>query len=294
VTVLGIAPLLATAPLLAAVAAGAGVLAAWDCIVIVEEAAPARALGRALAPLRLAGRRGREPTAAERRRLALLGACALLVGGWLVAGPVAGAVAAAAGPALVARVVAARRRRWRRRLADGVPVLARALADALAAGRSIRGGLAEVAQSGAVPGPAGAEVADAAGRLALGAPTEAVLEGLRARAADPAWDTFVAAVLLQRDAGGDLALLLRNVAAAQEEARRAEADARGVTAQARATARLVAGLPFAGLALAELAHPGTLAGLLGDPRARWPALGAFALGALALAVVGRLGRVGEA
>jgi tight adherence protein B len=283
-----------TAPLLAALAAGFGVWGAWEALIVIEQAAPARAIGRVLAPLQLAGRAGREPTPPERRRLAVLGAGALLAAGWLLAGPVLGLVLAASGPALVGQALAARRRRWRRGLADGAPTVARALADALSGGHSIRGGLQELGRTGAVPGPAGVELRAAGRRLALGAPTDEVLEHLRRRAAAPAWDTLVAAVLLQQRAGGDLARLLRSIAASCEHARRVEADARGLTAQARATARLVAGLPVVGLAVGELAAPGSLAALLGDPRSRVLMAAAAVVGALAFTVVGRLARVGDA
>jgi tight adherence protein B len=282
------------APLLAALAAVTAVYGAWDALIVVERARPARALARVVAPLAAVGRAGREPTAPERRRLAVLGAGGLLAAGWILAGPVLGIVLAAAGPAAVSPLLAARRRRWRRALADGVPDVARALADALSGGHSIRGALQDVAAGEALGGPAGTEVRAVGRRLALGAPTAEVLEALRRRAGDPAWDTLVAAVLLQREAGGDLARLLRSVADAREHARRVEADARGLTAQARATARLVAGMPFAGLALGELAAPGTLAGLLADPRSRLLFLAALLLGGIAMAVVTRLARVGEA
>ncbi len=92
-----------------------------------------------------------------------------------------------------------------------------------------------------------------------------MLERLRRRAGDPRWDTIVAAVLLQRDAGGDLAGLLRTIAAAQEEAARVEADARGLTSQARFTAWLVSLLPLGAAVLAELGQPGYLLSLAREP-----------------------------
>ena len=127
-----------------------------------------------------------------------------------------------------------------------------------------------------MPGAAGAELRAAARALALGARTEDVLERLRARAGAPAWDTIVAAILLQRDAGGDLAGLLRAIAAGLEEAARVEADARSVTAQARFTAWLVALLPVGAAVLAELADPGYVVALLRAPLAPW-LLGAAAV-----------------
>lgn len=300
-----------TGPLLAAAAAMLGVYGAWEALAVVEHVHPARAVGRTLAPLRLAGRVGHAPTAPERRRLALVAAGTLLAAGWLLAGPAGGILLGAAGPITVGPVLAARRRRWRRALANGVPGVARALADALAGGHSIRGALGELGAGGhnpgaapladaagdrpdGLPGAAGAELRAVAHQLALGVPTETALIGLRDRAGHPAWDTLIAAILMQREAGGDLAALLRSIAESAEHARRVEADARGLTAQARATARLVAGLPCVALALVELLAPGTLGALVADPRSRVLLLAGAALAAAALVAIGRIARVGEA
>jgi tight adherence protein B len=296
-----------TGPLLAAAAAMLGVYGAWEALAIVEHLHPARAVGRALAPLRLAGRVGHAPTAPERRRLALVAMGTLLAAGWLLAGPTVGILLGAAGPVAVGPVLAARRRRWRRALADGVPGVARALADALAGGHSIRGALGELGAGGpgpapladsadartdGLPGAAGAELRAVAHQLALGVPTETVLFGLRDRAGHPAWDTLIAAILLQREAGGDLAALLRSIAESAEHARRVEADARGLTAQARATARLVAGMPCVALVLGELLAPGTLGALIADPRSRVLLLAGLMLAVAALVAIARIARVG--
>jgi tight adherence protein B len=280
------------ATLLAGLAGALAVVGAWDALAAIEQAAVARAFSRWAAPLRAARREGRSPTAVERRRLALVGAAALLAGGWMVAGPIAGAVCAAAGPLSVGRLVRARRERWRADLARGAPAAARALADALAGGHSVRGALG-VAAEGGVPGAAGGELRSAARALALGAGTEEVLERLRAHAADPAWETIVAAILLQRLAGGDLASLLRSIAERLEDAARVEAEARSATAQARFTAWLVALLPLGAAVLAELAHPGYVGAMLRAPLALL-LLGAAALCQLVACVaIRRIARMGE-
>jgi tight adherence protein B len=253
------------APTLAGLAGALAVAGAWEALAAVEQAAVVRGIARVLAPLRAAGREGREPSAPERRRLALVSAATLLAGGWLLAGPLAGVAAAGAGPWLLRRVLAARRARWRAELGRGAPAAARAMADALAGGHAIRGAIAAAATGGGIGGAAGAELRDAARAFELGERTEVVLERLRRRAADPRWDTIAAAILLQRDAGGDLARLLRTIAAAQEDAARVEADARSLTAQARFTAWLVTVLPAGAAALAELAHPGYLVSLVRAP-----------------------------
>jgi tight adherence protein B len=277
---------------LAGVAGALAVAGVWEALAAIEQAAMARALGRWAAPLRAARSDGRSPTAPERRRLGLVGAGALLAGGWLVAGPLIGVLCAAAGPLGVRRLVRARRERWRADLARGAPDAARAVADALSGGHAVRGALG-VAAEGGVPGAAGRELSAAARALQLGARTEDVLERLRARAADPAWDTIVAAILLQRDAGGDLAGLLRSIAAGLEEATRLEADARSATAQARFTAWLVALLPLGAAALAELADPGYVVTLARAPLAPWLLGAAAVCELLACALISRIARVGE-
>jgi tight adherence protein B len=277
---------------LAGLAGALAVAGAWEALAAVEQAALARTIGRWTAPLLAARWEGRTPTTPERRRLALIGTGALLAGGWLVAGPLAGAACAAAGPAAVARIVRARRERWRADLARGASHAARALADALVGGHAVRGALA-VAAEGGVPGAAGRELAAAGRALALGARTEDVLEALRRRAADPAWDTIVAAILLQREAGGDLAGLLRSIASALEEAARMEADARSATAQARFTAWLVALLPVGVAVLAELARPGYVGERLRAPLAPWLLAAAAACQLVACWLIRRIARVGE-
>jgi tight adherence protein B len=276
---------------LAAGAAGVGVAGAWEALAAVERTRVAAAAARVLEPLARAGREGRAPTAPERRRLWAVAAAVLLVAGWLLGGIALGLVAALAGPAAVLAITRERRRRWREELRRSAPACARTMADALGAGRSIRTAIGDAAAS--ADGAAAHELATAARALALGEPTEAVLIRLRARAGSHEWDTLTAAVLLQRDAGGDLVALLRELAASGEAADRAERDARAATAQARFTAWLVSGLPFAGAILAELAAPGFAASLIANPLSAWFAILAALLQLVALVCIARLARGGR-
>jgi tight adherence protein B len=284
------------AAVLAASAAACAVLAAWDLLAAVERSRLLGAAGRVLAPLRAASR-VRPATPPERRRLAVLLAICLLGGGWVLAGPVAGIVLAAAGPWIAAGVARARRRRHRAELGAGAPGVARALADALAGGHSVRGAITVAAGGAGIPGPAGEELRAAAAALALGERTDRVLERLRARtagapgAAGRGFELVVAAILLQHRAGGDLARLLREAAAAIEEALRLERDARAATAQARFTGLLVAMLPLGAAGLAELGSPGYLSSLLRSPISAWLTGCAAALSLGGLLLVQRLARV---
>jgi tight adherence protein B len=273
---------------LAAGAAGAGVVGAWEALAAVERSRVAAVAARLVEPLARAGREGRVPTAPERRRRWAVAALALLAAGWLVGGAALGVLAALAGPAAVVLAVRARRRRWREELRRAAPACARTMADSLGAGRSIRAAIADAA-SGA-EGVAAHELRAAARALELGEPTDAVLVRLQLRAGSHAWNTLTAAVLLQRDAGGDLAALLRELAASGEAAERAERDARAATAQARFTAWLVLGLPLAAAAAAELAAPGFTAALIANPLSGWLAALAVVLQLAALLCITRLAR----
>jgi len=82
---------------LAGLAGALAVVGAWESLAALERSAAAERLARALAPVRRVGRDGRRPGAIERRRLAVVASVALIGAGWLVAGPLAGAVAGAAG-----------------------------------------------------------------------------------------------------------------------------------------------------------------------------------------------------
>jgi tight adherence protein B len=265
------------------------VLAGWEALAAGAGVRVPRALRAALTPLRRAEREGRAPSSAERRRLGLLGAAVLLLGGWLIAGPLAGVLAALAGPWAALGLVRLRRRRYRAALERSAPAVARALGDALGAGHSIRGSIGEAAHG--LTGAAGAELQRAAAALQLGERTEAVLESLRTRASNPAYDTMVAAMLLQRDAGGDLAQLLRQIATAQEAAQRLEQDARSATAQARFTALLVAALPLGAAVLAELGRPGFLLDLASKPLSAWLLGCSAVLQAFAWVAILRIARV---
>lgn len=236
-----------------------------------------------------AGREGREPGAAERRRLLAALAVAAFAAGAFLAGPLAGAGAAAACPFALSRLLRARRERYRRAVDAGAAQVATALADALAGGHSLRGAIGEAARG--VGGAAGRELRRTAGELALGATTEEALEALRRRARSHAIDTVVAAALLQRRAGGDLARLLRDCALAFEDGARLRDEVRAATSQARFTGLLVILLPLGGALLAELASPGFLMGIAGSFLTAWLVGIALALQLTAAVAIRRLARV---
>ena len=248
-------------PLAGAVAGGLAALAAREAVL----ATPAIAawLRLAVEPLRRAGEEGYAPSTPERRRLAAVGAGAALLAGWFLAGAVVAAPLAVAGPAVAGWAVSSRRRRFRRRVERALPEVAAAVADSLAAGRSLRASLPAAASS--VEGPAAVELARLGAELELGAPTVDAVEGWRRRMRSPRVDAFAAALLSQRRAGGDLAGLLRRFADGAAERDRAVDDAKSATAQARFTGLLVVAMPSGGALFAELIQPGFMLKVLSAP-----------------------------
>jgi len=173
------------------------------------------------------------------------------------------------------RIAAGRAARLRR---AQLPVVVFVIAAYVRAGRSLRQAVADAA--GDVPEPSAAALREAAARIALGATPD---EALAAFGADPDVSHLRAVVEMQARTGGDLVLLLERMAdvlRSREELRRAASVA---TAQARATGRMVTGMPAFGVgALWLLDRPGC--GLvLGSPLG-WAAL----LGSAILAAAGHL------
>ena len=275
--------------LLLAVAGGMTAVALREAV--LSTPAVGQWIADAVEPLRRAGREGYEPTRDERRRLALVGALALLAAGLYLAGPGPGPLLAVAGPVVATWAVARRRARYRRAVERGVPEIATALADALAGGRSVRGALA--AASASLEGPPAVELARVRADLELGASTGDSLAALGRRLHSPRVDSFVAALLSQQLGGGDLAALLRRHAAAAAERDRVSADARAATAQARFTGLLVVAMPAGAALFAELLEPGFTGRLVSDGVALILLAVAGGLQLAGFAAIRRLSRIEE-
>jgi tight adherence protein B len=222
-----------------------------------------RVVRESIAPLRRAGVEGIDATRSQRRRLQLVFALAALPLGWAAADPLAAAGLAFLAALLSSRALVWRRERYVRRLAKGAGAAALAVADALSSGHSARGALMIAAD--ALDGPIGVEFRCLCADLSLGAPTDAALERLRARAGCRSVDLVTAAIRLQRRSGGNLAALLRDIAGTIEDQARLEDEARAATSQARFTSTIVLAMPLCLLGLGELADPGVVGRVFDSP-----------------------------
>ena len=285
------AALSAAAPTAVIGALAGGLLAMAAREAVLASPAAAAWVRQALEPLRRAGREGYAPSTAERRRLAALGAAAAIVAGWLVGGLELALPLSVAGPALAAWAISSRRRRYRAAVERSLPEVATAVADSLAAGRSLRASLPAAAAY--LDGPPAAELARLGAELDLGAGTAAAVAAWRARMRSERVDAFAAALLSQRLAGGDLAGLLRRFAAGAAERDRVAEDAKSATAQARFTGLLVVAMPTGGALFAELVQPGFLAKLLASPAAAVLLALAAGLQMIGFVAIRRLSKVVE-
>jgi tight adherence protein B len=221
----------------------------------------------------------------------MLGSGAIAATAILVAGPGPLAVAAAAGPWCVGALVAGRRERYRRAVERSVPDVASAIADAISGGRSVRGALA--AAAGSLEGPSSAELARVSADLELGASTGDALAAMRSRLRSERVDSLATALLSQQVAGGDVAALMRRLAASAADRDRVADEARAATTQARFTGLLVVALPAGAALFAELLQPGFVSRVISAPASAAMLVAAGGLQVLGFAAIRRLGRPAE-
>ena len=209
--------------------------------------------------------------------------------GWIIGGGGTALAAGIAGTLLLPRVATWRRARYGRRVEAGAAGAALSISGALAGGGSIRAALAAAASE--LDGPIAIELRRTAVELEAGASLDGALDSLVARAPSRSMLLITAAVQLQRRSGGDLAALLRRIAASVEDEHRAAEEANTATAQARVTSMMVLALPPAGIAFAEMASPGLVGRMLGSPIGVSLVIAAGGLQAVGAVAVRRLARI---
>lgn len=184
------------------------------------------------------------------------------------------------------RLTALRERRRQRLLGRQLHLVASELAAHLRAGRSLSQAVADVAPE--LPSPAREALGQAHTAMQLGTPPADALSAM-----DGGEDAMLlaAAVSVQARSGGDLSALLDDLSSALQERESQRRAAEVATAQARATARMVAGMPAFGLAALWLLDRNALVALLSSPLG-WGALTLSAcLTGAALLLIGRLAAV---
>ena len=277
--------------MIAGLAAALAAIVGWELLAGLERVALLRTVAAVIAPAQAAGSDGRGAGVSERRRLALIAAAAAALLGWSILGLVPALMLACCGPLAALAVIRARQRRWRRSINQDAAPAARAIADSLGAGHSLSVAVANAASEAAVCSKTRSVLAEVACSIAIGLSPDDALEAMRRRCGGGPWDAIIAAIQLQRRTGGDLARLLRELAADLDGVARALREARAASAQARLTARIVLAMPLLGALIFALAAPRALTASLSSPLPRGLLLLAALLQLVAVVAVRRVARV---
>ena len=116
--------------------------------------------------------------------------------------------------------------------------------------------------------PLKTEIVKVVRELALGSSLDAALMGLIARIPLLEVRMFVAAVLLQRETGGNLSEVLTKLAMSVRERLRLRGQVRAASGQGRLTAKVLTFMPIATLLMLKLVSPVYLDPLVNDPLGR--------------------------
>jgi tight adherence protein B len=243
---------------------------------------------------RLASRAERRgwPGAADSYGPALAGAAVAGagLGAWL-AGPVGAVAGLGIGPVAVettlSRRAAATRARAEAQLRDAVAVLA----ASLRAGLSVRRALEEAARDGRPP--LRVPLQTALSRMQVGESLEVALEDLAKTLDIPDLRLLVTALRVHARVGGDLPVLLDEVAAVIGHRVESRRQIRALTAQGRASGVVLAVLPIAFVALLSWTGGDGLGAFYGTPAGAGLLLAGLACDAAGFAWISRIVRPGD-
>ncbi len=192
-------------------------------------------------------------------------------------GAVGASLVAAALPALyVRRRARVRLQRFERQLPDALDLIARALR----AGHAFPSALKMIGEE--MSDPIGAEFRMAYDEINYGVTMAQALGNLAARVGSTDLRYFVIAVLIQREAGGNLAEILGNLAALIRQRLTLFGKVRVLSAEGRLSAWILAILPFALAGVIELINPRFLSVLHTDPLGVRLVVGALLMMALGI------------
>ena len=159
-----------------------------------------------------------------------------------------------------------KRRKFNNQLADALLVLS----NSLRAGFSLLQAMEMVSQE--MSNPISEEFHLALREMTYGTPTETALIHLSERVGSDVLDLLVTAMLIQRQAGGNLAEVLQNIHATIQDRLRIQQEIKTLTAQGRMSGYIIAALPFGIAAVLSVLNPSYLSVLFTN-RIGWAMLG---------------------
>ncbi len=237
-----------------------------------------------------AGMRLRSDEAMVQCAIGVFGLFALLV---LVAGvapPLALALSLALPPTTLALALRIARARYVAAFTHGLPEALDVFARGLRAGRPVADSLSIVVEN-AKPGPLQREFTRCRDEIRMGAALQTSLDRLSVRMPTPEVCFFAVATALQSETGGNLIETMESLAQQLRERRKLRRKAKALSSEARASAVILAALPFAVGTLLAVLNLGYIAPLWTDPRGRVMALLALCSIGMGIWTMIRMGRL---
>lgn len=231
-------------------------LLADDLEELLEAARPPASLGERIdrAFERLVGRSSLALSSGQAAAILLLATTAAGVAAYVWQPREGLALGAAAGAALLTLLYfVVMHRRWKQSVQDQLPDTFHLLARSLRAGLTVDQSVELIAVQG--PQPLAAELKRCGDNLKLGMPLTTALEMAARRVELPDFDLFVGLLGVQRETGGNLALLVDRLAATVRSRNHFRGHAAAVTAMGRLTGLVLATAPFVMLGFYWLTYP---------------------------------------
>jgi tight adherence protein B len=177
----------------------------------------------------------------------------------------------------------------KRMIEDQLPEALDFLARILRAGHSLATAMQMAGDE--LPEPLAGEFALCYAKHSLGQPLEDVMKEMAQRVDVTDVAFFVTAVLIQRQTGGDLAEVLKNIGGMVRARIRLHQHVKAITAEGRLVGGILLVLPFIFLIILYVLNPSYAGVLFNTPEGRYLLLGGITLQALGLYTIRRIVRV---
>ena len=168
-------------------------------------------------------------------------------------------MAAAVGAYLPFFTVSSKRAKRQKKLASQIPDALDFLSRILRAGHSLTTGLQMMGEE--LPAPMGVEFRRCYDQHSLGQPLEDCLKAMASRIESTDFAFFITAVLIQRQSGGDLSEVLRNISGMIRQRIRLQQHVKAKTAEGRFTGYILVAFPAVMFMISYTMNP-DLAGML--------------------------------
>jgi Flp pilus assembly protein TadB len=181
-------------------------------------------------------------------------------------GAAAPAIGLSLGALFIQRMVSGAIRRRRRAFFDHLPAAIELIVRSAQAGIPVTEAIAVAGAD--LSGPVAAEFTEISHLLRLGVDIRTALLQSAERVGLLDFDCFVTALVVQRETGGQLSETLQNLAGIIRRRKEMHAKTKGMTAEGRLTAKLLAALPLVLAGLMTLTDPNYMKPLIADSTGR--------------------------